>query len=146
MHKLNLPACHLDIRQVEGRDFVFDVLRKKLIVLTPEEWVRQHFVHLLIHQYKYPRALIKLEGGLTYNKLKKRSDIVVFDRLGNTFLIVECKSVDVSISQKVFEQVNTYNSTIRARYIAVTNGLTHFCCFIDHEKKKIEFMKSLPQF
>jgi hypothetical protein len=146
MYKLNLPSYHINIKSEEGKNFVFDVLRKKFVLLTPEEWVRQHFVHLLIQHYQYPKSLIKLESGLKYNKLKKRSDIIVYDREGKIFLIVECKSADVSISQKVFEQVTMYNDTLKAKYIVVTNGLKHFCCSIDHQEKKFKFMDDLPAF
>ena len=146
MYKLNLPSFNIKIKQEEDKHYVYDILRKKFIMLTPEEWVRQHFVHLLINHYKYPKSLIKLESGLKYNKLKKRSDIIVFDRTGKIFLIVECKSTDIAISQKVFEQVTMYNDTLKANYIAVTNGLKHFCCSIDHVKKNFIFLNDLPEF
>lgn len=146
MYKLNLPSYDLTMKSEEGKSFIFDILRKKFILLTPEEWVRQHFVHLLINNYHYPKSLIKLESGLKYNKLKKRSDIIVYDRAGKIFLVVECKSAEVAISQKIFEQVTMYNDTYKAQYIVVTNGLKHYCCSIDHELKKFEFMKDLPQF
>jgi hypothetical protein len=146
MLKLNLPSCTFRTQTIEGKNFIFDILRKKFVLLTPEEWVRQHFVHLLIYQYHYPKALIKLEGGLRYNELKKRSDIVVYDREGCTFLIVECKSADVLLSQKVFEQVTTYNHTIKAKYVVITNGIKHFCCSVNHENGKVDFMADLPVF
>ncbi|HVD99381.1 MAG TPA: type I restriction enzyme HsdR N-terminal domain-containing protein [Cytophagaceae bacterium] len=112
--------------------------------MTPEEWVRQHFIHLLLNHYNYPKALIKIEGGLRYNKLLKRSDILVFDREGNPFLLVECKSADQKINQSSFDQAAVYNMTKKARYLAVTNGLNTYCCSIDHELKKFEFIADLP--
>jgi hypothetical protein len=146
MHKLNLPSCDFNIREINGKPSIFDILRKKFIILTPEEWVRQHFVNLLINHYNYPKSLIKIESGLKYNQLQKRSDIVVYDRTGNIFLVVECKSADIGISQEIFEQVARYNFTLKARFVAITNGLKHFCCSIDHENQKYEFEKDLPVF
>src|SRR5688500_89897 len=146
MQKLNLPSFEYNIREINGKAAIFDVLRKKFVVLTPEEWVRQHFVNFLINHYSYPKSLIRLESGLKYKQLQKRSDIQVFDREGNIFLIVECKSADVKISQNTFEQVARYNFTLKAKFVAITNGMKHFCCSIDHEKQKYEFVKDLPEF
>ena len=144
MKKLNLPSFDYNIREIEGKRSIFDVLRKKFVILTPEEWVRQHFVHLLINHYSYPKSLMKLETGLKYNQLNKRSDIMVYDRLGDPFLIIECKSADVEISEKTFSQASVYNLTIKARYLAVTNGLKTFCCSINHQEGSFEFVKDLP--
>jgi len=144
MEKLNLPSFDYNIREIEGKRSIFDVLRKKFVALTPEEWVRQHFVHLLINHYQYPKALMRIETGLKYNQLNKRSDIMVYDRQGNPFLIVECKSADVKVSEKTFSQASVYNSTIKARYVAVTNGLKTFCCLINHVEGSFEFIKDIP--
>lgn len=144
MQNLNLPPFEYKIREIDGKAAIFDILRKKYIVLTPEEWVRQHFVHFLIKHYQYPKSLIKVESGLKYNQLQKRSDIVVYDRTGNVFLLIECKSCDISISQKTFEQVAHYNVSLKARYIAVTNGMNHFVCSVDHEMKNYSFINDLP--
>jgi hypothetical protein len=146
MIKLNLPQFDIKIQDKDGKSEIFDIIRKKYVLLTPEEWVRQHFLHLLINHYKYPKSLIKIETGLKYNQLQKRSDIVVYDREGKPFLIVECKSTDVPLSQKTFEQITRYNFTLKSRYIVITNGLNHFCCSIDHGKGSYEFMKDLPPF
>lgn len=146
MHTLNLPAFPYKIREINGKAEIFDIIRKKFIILTPEEWVRQHFINLLIEHYKYPRSLIRVESGLKYNQIQKRSDILVYDRDGKVFLIVECKSADVKISQGAFEQVARYNFSLKARHIAVTNGLQNFCCSMNHEKGDFEFMKDLPEF
>jgi hypothetical protein len=146
MQKLNLPSFEYKIREINGKTEIFDIIRKKFIILTPEEWVRQHFINLLIHHYKYPKSLLKVESGLKYNQLQKRSDIVVYDRTGNIFLIVECKSTDVKISQNTFEQVARYNFSLKARHIAITNGLQNFCCKVDHEKDQYEYLKDIPLF
>ncbi len=144
MKKLNLPPFDYNIREIDGKRSIFDILRKKFVVLTPEEWVRQHFVHLLINHYHYPKSLMRIESGLKYNQLNKRSDILIYDREGNPFLIVECKSVDVEISPKTFTQASVYNLSIKARYVAVTNGLNTFCCLINHEIESFEFIKDIP--
>ena len=142
--KLNLPQFELKIKEQEGKKFIFDSIRKNFFLLTPEEWVRQHFLNLLISHYKFPRSLIKVESGLRYNKLLKRSDIIIFDRNGKPFLLVECKSADQKINQSSFDQASMYNMTIKAKYIALTNGLKTYCCRIDQESRKYEFIPDLP--
>lgn len=142
--KLNLPQFELKIKEEEGKKLIFDSIRKNYFLLTPEEWVRQHFLNLLITHYKYPKALIKVETGLRYNKLLKRSDIIIFDREGKSFLLVECKSADQKINQASFDQAAMYNMTIKAKYIALTNGLKTFCCRIDQESRQYEFIPDLP--
>lgn len=146
MQRLNLPLCELKIRQIGQKTEVFDLIRKKYIQLTDEEWVRQNFVHYLIDYLKYPRALISLESGLKYNSLSKRSDIVVYGRDGNPFMIIECKSPAIKLSQSVFEQAACYNAVLKAMYLVTTNGLVHYCCRIDHQKKSSVFMDTLPGF
>ena len=102
MDPLNLPPCEYIYKEMDGKLYFFNPFRKKYLLLTPEEWVRQHFVQFLINQYQYPKSLIKLESGLQYNQLSKRSDILVCDRYGKVFLLVDCKSYDVAITQKTF--------------------------------------------
>lgn len=142
--KLNLPQFEVKIKEEEGKHYIFDYIRKSYFLLTPEEWVRQHFINLLLIHYKYPKSLIKVESGLRYNKLLKRSDITVYDRTGSPFLLIECKSADQPINQSSFNQAAMYNMTTKAKYLALTNGLKTFCCEIDHELKKYEFLKDLP--
>lgn len=146
MNPLNLPAIDIKTEERNGKRVVFDILRKKYIVLTPEEWVRQHFVHLLINHYNYPKSLIKLESGLSYNNLKKRSDIVVYGRDGKIFMLVECKAATVTLRQSVLDQVTCYNSTLKSRYIVVTNGMRHLCCSICHETNSYNYLSELPPF
>lgn len=144
MHRLNLPSFEYRIKKEEDKHFIFDEIRKKYLVLTPEEWVRQHFVHFLIHTKGYAKGLIRLEGGLTYNKLQKRTDILVFDNQGVPGLLVECKAPEVKINQKVFEQVAVYNKQVKANIIVVTNGLEHYCCEVNHETQQYNFLKDVP--
>ncbi|MFC3810649.1 type I restriction enzyme HsdR N-terminal domain-containing protein [Lacihabitans lacunae] len=133
-------------KEIEGKQHIYDTLRNKYILLTPEEWVRQNMLWSLINELKYPKSLIKLEGGLNYNKLQKRTDIVVFDRTGKPFLLVECKAQEVPIDQKVVEQASRYNLIHKAPYICVTNGVKTFCFHIDFENNKTTQLKQLPDF
>ena len=146
MVELNLPKIDCNIRKKEGKIEIFDVIRKKFILLTPEEWVRQHMVHFLIYDRSYPKSLIKVESGLKYNRLQKRSDILVYDRSAKPFLIVECKSFDVKINQATIDQVSVYNRQLGAKYAVVSNGLTHYCCEFDQESGKMGFINSFPDF
>ncbi|RIV20416.1 restriction endonuclease subunit R [Fibrisoma montanum] len=146
MDTLNLPAFGHKIKQVEGKPYIFDELRRKYVRLSPEEWVRQHIVHLLMSHYAYPKALIRTEGGLTLNLTQKRTDVVVFDREGKPFLLVECKAPHVPLTQAVFDQIARYNHVHRAPYLIVTNGLTHYCCCVDHETAAITFLDDFPAF
>jgi hypothetical protein len=143
---LNLPPHPFKITEHEGQLFVFDELRKKDLVLTPEEWVRQHFVQYLIREKQYPRGLIKLEGGLRLNGRAKRSDIVVFNTQGEKILMVECKAPSVKITQKVFDQIARYNMTHHVKLLAVTNGLQHYYCKINFEKQAFEFIEALENY
>lgn len=146
MNDLNLPYYKANLRKEGERVEIFDPIRKKYIVLTPEEWVRQNFVNYLVNHLNYPKSLIKLEGGLKYNTMSKRSDIVVYDRIGNPFMIVECKSTDIKLTQKVVEQISIYNLQIRAPYQVITNGLLHYCYKLEKETQKFIFLDSLPNF
>jgi hypothetical protein len=118
---LNLPPYPFKISDENGKLTLFDDIRKKHIVITPEEWVRQHFVQYLVNQKKYPKTLIKLEGGLKLNQMAKRTDIVVFNPSGQRILIVECKAPSVAIDQKVFDQVARYNITIAISTLKISS-------------------------
>lgn len=146
MQSLNLPPASLKYKKVNGKTAVFDILRKKYILLTPEEWVRQHFVHFLINSHKYPKSLIKLESGVKYNDLRGRSDILVYDRSAEIFMLVECKSPETPLNNKVFEQASRYNINYKAKFLVITNGLKHFCCGINHLDGSYEFMPQLPPY
>jgi len=141
---LNLPRYEHQIKNKEGKSFIYDFSRKKMVVLTPEEWVRQHFVHFMINVLSYPKSLIKLESGIGYNQLQKRSDIKVYNRDGEPFAIVECKAASISIGKETFDQVAVYNKTFRAPFIIVTNGMEHFSCEIDLQSGTTKFMEGFP--
>ncbi len=126
MQKLNLPTFDLRLKEEEGNQYIFDIVRKKFLVLTPEEWVRQNFIHLLINNLGYPRSLIKMEFPLTYFKSGKRSDIIVLKRDMNPFILIECKAFNVKLDEQTLKQASVYNKILNADFLAVTNGMKHF--------------------
>jgi hypothetical protein len=146
MHALNLPPFGHKLKQIDGKPYIFDLLRRKYVRLTPEEWVRQHVVNLLIEVCQYPKALIRAEGALALFETRKRTDIVVFDRNGQPFLVVECKAAHITLGQDVFDQVTRYNHVHRAPYVVITNGLTHYCCAIDHDTQTVSYLDDFPAF
>lgn len=147
MKALNLPAFDHQIKYKDDQPLIFDVIRKKYIVLQPEEWVRQHMVNFLIHHRSYPRSLVTVESGLKYaNTVAKRTDIVIYNSQGNAEMLVECKAYDVKLSQKTFDQIAVYNTKVKARYLVITNGLEHFCCFFDEEQEGYKFLNDIPDY
>ena len=146
MLKLNLPEFEVNLKKSEGKIWIFDGIRKKYLVLTPEEWVRQHLVNYFIHHLKYSKSLISVERGLHYNQLQKRSDITVFDRSGNPWMIVECKSPEINLDQKTVLQVAVYNADVKAKYVSVSNGLKHVCYETKADVKDIVLLNSFPEF
>ena len=145
MFKLNLPDFNLTIRKEDGKVWIFDIIRKKYIVLTPEEWVRQHFIHYLINHLKYPKSLFRIESSLTYNKLQKRFDIVIHNREGKPWMLVECKAPNIKLTQKAFNQVAVYNMTIGAQFVAVSNGMVQYC-FESSSKREANHLAFFPEF
>ncbi|WP_299253323.1 type I restriction enzyme HsdR N-terminal domain-containing protein [uncultured Cytophaga sp.] len=145
---LNLPTANLKLAKEQGEIYVYDIIRKKNILLTPEEWVRQHFMHYLIHTCKYPKSLFKVETGLQYNSLQKRSDIQIYNRKGSVFMLVECKAFSIPLSEQTLKQISAYNKTIEAEWIVITNGLTHYAFQREGEGEQIAFIKrnQLPEF
>tara|TARA_B100000963_G_scaffold313527_1_gene291534 strand:+ start:252 stop:713 length:462 start_codon:yes stop_codon:yes gene_type:complete len=146
MEKLNFKSYPLIIKNNENKQYVFDEIRKKNILLTPEEWVRQNCVQFLIHEKKYPKSLISVEKKLSINSLTKRYDIVVFNSNGIITLVVECKSPKVKITQKTFDQISTYNLAFKSLHLMITNGLRHYFCKVDYVKNKLFFLNELPSY
>lgn len=144
--KLNFPKFEYRFKSTENKVSIFDVIRKKFIILQPEEWVRQHCVHFLINDKNYPKSLINVEKELTINGLKKRYDIVIFNPDGSIFLIVECKSHSIKIDQTTFDQIARYNLVLNATYLMVTNGLNHYYCEMDMEQERYSFLKEIPDY
>jgi hypothetical protein len=146
MQKLNFPDFSFRFKNSENKVLVFDEIRKKFIVLTPEEWVRIHVVQFLIQEKNYPKSLINVEKVIKINGLIKRYDVVVFQPNGNIFLVVECKQTNVLINQTVFDQIARYNLILKADYLMVTNGLNHYFCQMDFEKESYLFLNDIPNY
>ena len=144
--KLNLPNAELKIKLVEETTQVFDEVRKKYFKLSPEEWVRQNFIHYLNKDKNYPFGLTGVEKMVKYNSLKTRADILIYNREGMASVIVECKAPNVEINQDAFNQIAKYNYKLRVKYLVVTNGLQHFCCEMDYENNKIIFLEEIPEY
>ena len=144
MEQLNFPGYSFRTKSNENRLAIFDVVRKKFVVLTPEEWVRQHVVHYLHEALNYPLSWINVEKQLKVAGLTKRYDVVVYDPAGKVHLMVECKAPSVSINQDTFDQIARYQMALQAKYLMVTNGMEHFYCQLLPEEKGYRFLPSLP--
>jgi len=143
---LNFPSYNFRIKNSENNTYIFDVIRKKFVVLQPEEWVRQNCIQFLINEKNFPLNLINVEKVVRINGLNKRYDIIAYNSDGSIFLIVECKAPKVKISQSAFDQIARYNLTLKASYLMVTNGLNHYFCTIDHNLGIYNFLKELPSY
>lgn len=146
LQKLNLPEHKFRLKKEEDKSYIFDDFRKKYVVLTPEEWVRQNFLMHLVNDLGFPKSLISVEAGLKLFKTKKRTDAVVYNKQGSPLLIVECKAPEVSIDEKVFDQIVRYNMALHVNYLVVTNGLNHYCCQLDYENNTYNFLKTIPNY
>lgn len=146
MQNLNFPSYSFRFKNSENKVAIFDEIRKKFVVLTPEEWVRQHVVQYLLLEKKYPKSLINVEKLVKVNGLNKRYDIVVFQPNGEIFLLIECKAPEVAISQQTFDQIARYNLKLNAQYLMVTNGLNHYFCQMDFENEQYVFLKEAPEY
>ena len=143
---LNFPSYPFKLKQDNLATYIFDEIRKKYLVLTPEEWVRQHVVQFIIREKGYPKSLIKLEGGLKLNSLQKRTDIIVFNKTGEKVLLIECKAPSVKITQKAFDQIARYNLIHKVPLLFVSNGLQHYTCKINIREQNYQFVENLPHF
>ena len=146
MQVLNLPKTELKVTTKAGKPQVFDVLRRKYVALTPEEWVRQQFVHFLISQKSYPAECIGNEVSITLNGTKKRCDSVVYGKQAEPLMIIEYKAPYIDITQQVFEQISRYNIRLRVKWLIVSNGLQHYCCQIDYESGTYQFVEDIPSY
>jgi virulence-associated protein VagC len=144
LKELNLPQYSFTITGKEGNQLILDPLRRKYVKLTPEEWVRQNFVQYLINQGKYPAGLLGIEVMFRFNKLKRRVDILVHDRMGRPVMIVECKSPTIKLDEKVFEQIATYNMKFKVPYLVVTNGDRHYACKLNPLEVRPEYLLVIP--
>ncbi len=146
MHQLNLPAYPVKTRKTDDKTEVFDPIRKRYVLLTPEEWVRQQFIGYLITEKHYPESLISIEKGIKVNRMYKRFDAVISDRSGKPAVLIEFKSPKIPVSQKVFEQIAAYNIGLKVKYLIVSNGMKHYCCLVDYEDKSFSFLDTIPEY
>lgn len=146
MISLNLPSFDIKIRREDNRAVVLDPLRRRWVALTPEEWVRQHFVNLLVSEKHYPATLVANEVQLSVGEKVMRADTVVYDRTLRPRMIVEYKAPTVAITQKVFDQISVYNLLLRVDYLAVSNGRQHYVCRMDYDNEKYSFLEDLPDY
>ncbi len=146
MQKLQLPDYGFRTRQGRGKQWIFDEFRRKWVVLTPEEWVRQHFLKYLVAVKKVPPALMAVEKQLSVNNLSQRFDLLVYDRQGNPWMIGEFKAPEVAINQGVFDQAVRYNAVVKAPYFVISNGLSHYVCRIDFVTRRVDYLEAVPEF
>nr|WP_315164217.1 type I restriction enzyme HsdR N-terminal domain-containing protein [uncultured Flavobacterium sp.] len=146
MQKLNFSSYSFRLKNSENKVSIFDEIRKKFIILTPEEWVRQHVVQFLLEEKKYPKSLINVEKVLKVNGLRKRYDVVVFNPDGSIYILIECKAPQIKIAQSTFDQIARYNMTMQSQFLMVTNGLNHYFCQMDFENEKYQFLPELPNY
>ena len=144
MQQLNFPSYNFRFKNSENKVAIFDDIRKKFIILTPEEWVRQNTIQFLLQEKNYPKSYINVEKLIKINDISKRYDIVVFQPDGTIFLLIECKAPEVIITQETFNQIARYNLTLKAQYLMVTNGLNHYFCQMNFEKEAYVFLEELP--
>jgi len=145
--KLNLPEYQFKIKVTSpGRDEIFDEFRKKFVALTPEEWVRQNFIRYLKEEKNYPPMLIAIEKGIKINGMQKRFDAVVYNRNGKPVMLIEFKSPEVKINQQVMEQISRYNLNLNVNYLVVSNGLSHYCCYVNKHNASIKFLDDIPEY
>ncbi|MFV0554344.1 MAG: type I restriction enzyme HsdR N-terminal domain-containing protein [Mangrovibacterium sp.] len=146
MQTLNLPKFDFRTKIENGKTLLFDEIRRKFIVLTPEEWVRQNFIKYLVNHLNYPAGLMNIEGGLQLNGHTYRADLLVCDKKGNPLLLVEFKAPQVKITQDTFDQIARYNIIYRVPYLVVSNGMQHYCCHVNFEENNYAFLKEVPSF
>jgi type I site-specific restriction endonuclease len=146
MLSLNLPPYEIKIIEREGKRQIFDPLRKSYVALTPEEWVRQHFVNYLLQYKGYPSSLTANEVGITLNGMSRRCDTVIYDKNLKPRAIVEYKASSVKITKEVFAQISRYNLVLRVDYLIISNGLQHYCCKMDYANNSFTFMQDIPDY
>lgn len=146
MLSLNLPTFEAKIKKEDGKRVIFDVIRRRYVALTPEEWVRQHFIHYLLEKKNYPLSLMANEVQLALNGTKKRCDTVLYKRDLTPQMIIEYKAPHIEITQAVFDQIYRYNLVLQVNYLVVSNGIRHYCCRIDYERGNYVFLPAIPAY
>jgi len=146
MNRINLPPYAIKLREQDGKHQIFDFLRAKYVALTPEEWVRQHFVHYLVEHKSYPKALLANEVALRIGDKKLRCDTILYNKELQPQMIIEYKSPDIELTQQVFNQISAYNSQLRVPYLVVSNGMAHYCCHLDYPTGNYTFLPDIPAY
>ncbi len=146
MQNLNLPVFNFRLRSESGSDYIFDEFRRRWVVLNPEEWVRQNFLKFLHEKKEFPKSLMAIEKRVFVNGLAQRFDLVVYRRNGVPIMVAEFKAPCVEIGQDTFDQAIRYNNFIKAAYVLVSNGITHYTCKIDFKKGSAEYLNDIPNF
>ena len=147
MQQLNLPPFNIKVAEREGQTTIYDFLRHRYLRLTPEEWVRQHFTHFLVEHKGYPTALLANEVTIDVNGVARRCDSVLYKAVGGMpRMIIEYKAPHIHITQSVFQQIYSYNSVLRADYLIVSNGINHYCCHVDYDNMRVDFLKDIPNY
>ena len=146
MVQLNLPPYQIRVKETGGRKQIFDILRRKYVALTPEEWVRQHFIHYLIEHKNYPAPLLANEVPLQIGEKRMRADSVLYDNQLHPRIIIEYKAPNITLTQKVFDQITVYNLLLHVDYLIVSNGMTTYICKMDYEKQTYKFLESIPNY
>jgi hypothetical protein len=146
MKELNLPTYSFKIITKEQKKYIFDYIRKKFVLLTPEEWVRQNFIQYLIQEKHYSANLINVEMSFKLEGYEYRADAVIYNRNAQPLLVVECKAPTIKIGQKQFDQIARYNFQLRVSYLVVTNGINHYCCYMNYEEGTYYFLREIPAY
>lgn len=146
MFIIRFPNYDFQVKKISNITYIYDIIRKKYVILTPEEWVRQHIVHYLLSEKGYLRTLIAIEHSIELNSLKKRCDIVVFNARYQPTLLIECKKNDTRLTQQVFDQAGRYNLSLRVPYLAVTNGIENIVASLEHHSGTYRFLTAYPSF
>ena len=144
--EINLPPYDIKMREQGGKRQIFDFLRRKYVALTPEEWVRQHFVHFLINHKGYPQGLLANEVELKAGDKKLRCDTLLYNRALQPQMIIEYKAPHVEITQQVFNQITVYNHLLHVDFLVISNGLQHFCCRMDYDHQSYAFLQEIPDY
>ena len=146
MIQLTLPPYQIRVKETHGRKQIFDILRRKYVALTPEEWVRQHFIHYLVEHKNYPSSLLANEVSLQIGEKRMRADSVLYDNQLHPRMIIEYKAPNITLTQKVFDQIAVYNLLLHVDYLIVSNGMTTYICKMDYEKQTYKFLEAIPNY
>ena len=146
MYELNLPAYEIRLGGTREKPEIFDFLRRRFVKLTPEEWVRQHFVHWLVEHKGYPKGLLGNEIELRLGEKKLRCDSILYDQQAQPKMIIEYKAPTIELTQKVFDQISAYNLLLHVDYLVVSNGLQHYCCKMNYEQNCYDFLTDIPDY